>query len=813
MDSERQPAVSDQERLAALSEAGLMDSPLEHFFDRLTGLVSRAVRAPIAIVSIVDNHRQFFKSSCGMPEPYASARETPLTHSFCQHVVNSGKPLVICNAHDHPLVKDNRAVYDLGVISYVGYPLRLPSGFVVGSFAVIDTCVRRWSDDELGAVEDAAALVNERFQQNAQIVFQKDANADMDYSRERLQLILDSTAEAIYGLDNTGKCTFLNRKCAQLLACDNPDFFIGKQMHDLIHHTRRDGTPYPLDDCHIYQAFQEGKETHIDTEVLWRLDGTSFEAEYWSYPKIRNGRSEGAVVTFIDITERKKAEAELLHAKQKAEEANREKSRFLANVSHEIRTPMNAILGFTELLEGLVESPKALKYLGIIRASGDSLLKLINDILDLSKIESGKMELTMEPVLVRENFESVRLLLSQQVAEKNLALRLEIAPDVPDCLVLDMLKVRQILFNLLSNSLKFTESGELKIRVHCQKESSDEQRVSLIIEVSDTGCGIPSADLKKIFYPFRQAEITRAIDEEGTGLGLTIVRRLTRRMGGTVSVESVVDEGSVFTVILPNVEVSAAVAKVKAAATTGDDFNLLAPALILVADDNEFNRDLVSGYFDGTHHKLIMAKDGREAVDITTARQPDIVLMDVRMPELDGKNALAKIKANEDLKDIPVIAATASSLLAESNYLKKIFDGYIRKPFSRAELFAVMASVLPRATDKVVESVLQGSTDDPGAAVGATNGREWHALVGRIQDGLANQWRNLDQTMSMDEVGDFARCLRAWGEEANCPPVCRYGHALSGYVDHFELSNIEACLGNLPKLLNEVAELANRHHS
>ncbi|MFT5470099.1 MAG: PAS domain S-box-containing protein [Verrucomicrobiales bacterium] len=808
MGSKNQP-VSDEKRLAALRATGLTNSAPDESFDRLTRLASRALGVPVVIVSIVDDSRQFFKSFCGLPEPCASARETPLTHSFCQYIVNSGQPLVVSDAREHPLVRENLAVRDLDVISYLGYPITISGGFVVGSFAAIDTKPHQWSTEEMAVLEDAAALINERIHRKSQLTVQEGAAVEFDHSRERLQLILDSTAEAIYGIDNDGNCTFCNRKCAELLGCESTEFLIGKQMHDLIHHTRSDGSPYLLAECHIYQAFGEGRETHIIDEVLWRLDGTSFDAEYWSYPKFREGKPDGAVVTFVDITERRKSEHALARAKKDAEEANTEKSRFLANVSHEIRTPMNAILGFSELLEGLVDSPKAQKYLGVIRASGDSLLKLINDILDLSKIESGKMELAAAPVAVRETFESVRLLFSQQVAEKNLGLNLEVAPEVPDCLVLDVLKVRQILFNLLSNSLKFTDSGRLRVTVHCEKEPLVERRVHLVLTVSDTGCGIPEADLKKIFLPFRQAEITRAIDAEGTGLGLSIVRRLAKLMGGTVKVESIVDEGTTFTVTLPNVEISAAVTESEGTQTADQELNRIAPARVLVADDNAFNRDLVEGYFDGTHHELIFAKDGKEAVDITRAERPDIVLMDIRMPELDGKEALAKIKADGDLRNIPIIAATASSLSAESKILKNVFDGYLRKPFSRADLFAALASVLPLVEEQIVEKAVTAVEGDSTNPLTEEIQEAWLSTLGRVRDELDGRWKGLEKTMSMGELGDFARSLYAWGQEAECAPLSRYGAMFVEYAENFELSNIKAALARLPELLQEIEELAN----
>ncbi|MGK0188563.1 MAG: PAS domain S-box-containing protein [Verrucomicrobiales bacterium] len=805
--------VDNLERLAALCGTQLLDAPADEAFDRLTRIACRALGAPVAIITLVDDHRQFFMSSHGLPEPYASARETPLTHSFCQHVVNSGERLTVPDARNHPVLRDNLAVNDLNVASYLGIPLRTADDFVVGSCAVIDSKVHDWSNDDIAVIEDIAACASTQIQLRARLVTEQKARDDAYYSHERLQLILNSTAEGIYGIDNDGSCSFCNQKCLDLLGYSHGDELIGKNMHELIHHTRVTGEFYPHSECKIYIAYREGRESHVDTELLWRKDGTSFQAEYWSVPKLRGDKIMGAVVSFTDITDQRRAEEDLVRAKQEAEDANRQKSRFLANVSHEIRTPMNAILGFSELLEGIVDSPKGANYLRVIRASGDSLLRLINDILDLSKIESGKMELAVAPVAVREMIESVRLLFSQQVAEKNLGFTTNIAVEVPDCLMLDILKIRQIFFNLLSNSLKFTDSGNISLDLSCEKEPLNERQVTLFIKVTDTGCGIPKNELKKIFQPFRQAGITRAIDEEGTGLGLSIVARLAKLMNGEVTVESTVGEGTTFTVTLPKIEVSAAIASLSSEPLTNEDLNSLAPARMVVADDNEFNRDLIRGYFEDTHHEIFMAHDGREALELTREKKPDIVLMDIRMPDMNGKEARAAIKSDGDLKHIPVIAVTASSLHRQSNQLKKVFDGFVRKPFSRAELFEAMAKLLPLVEETLVEEAVVDDQGDVERSPAPELRRAWLAALEKIRIERESKWKDVEKTMSMSDVGDFAKFLREVGADAQCPPVERYATTLQDYVENFELSNIESAFERLPELLDTVKALCSRDYA
>ncbi|MCH8290034.1 PAS domain S-box protein, partial [Candidatus Poribacteria bacterium] len=213
-------------------------------------------------------------------------------------------------------------------------------------------------------------------------------------SEAQIRLLLNSTGEGIYGVDLAGNCTFCNQACLRLLEYDDVSDLLGQNMHALIHHTHPDGTPYPVEECKIYQAFREGKGVHVDDELLWRKDGTRFAAEYWSYPVHREDQRVGCVVTFVDITARKQAEAQLQKTREAAEAANRAKSEFLANMSHELRTPLNGILGYAQILKGdATLSDKHREGVEIIQRSGEHLLTLINDILDLSKIEAGKLEL------------------------------------------------------------------------------------------------------------------------------------------------------------------------------------------------------------------------------------------------------------------------------------------------------------------------------------------------------------------------------------------------------------------------------------
>ena len=380
---------------------------------------------------------------------------------------------------------------------------------------------------------------------------ERQALAVADERMQKLQMLLDSTGEAIYGIDLHGHCTFCNPACLRITGHKSADELLGKDMHQLLHHSRRDGTHLPVEDCHIYRAFRSGKEVHVDDEVLWRADGTSFLAEYWSYPQRSDGQLVGAVVTFVDITERRQAEAELRETNRQlevttaqAEAANAAKGEFLANMSHEIRTPMNGIIGMTGLLLGTGLTHTQQRYAEMVRASGQSLLQIVNNILDFSKIEAGKLELETLDFDLRELLDDFTAIMALKAVEKGLVFNCAAAPEVPASLQGDPGRLRQVLTNLVGNALKFTTRGEVTVRVDLESRSHD--TVFLRIKVLDTGIGIPEDKLPMLFRKFSQLNISTTRDYSGTGLGLAISKELVEQMGGTIGVRSEDGKGSEF---------------------------------------------------------------------------------------------------------------------------------------------------------------------------------------------------------------------------------------------------------------------------
>jgi PAS domain S-box-containing protein len=297
----RSESVSDPRRLATLQQTGLLDSPAEEAFDRLTRLASRILKVPLALISLVDGERQFFKSQIGLPEPWASQRQTPLAYSFCRHVVNSHAPLVVADASQNSLVRDNPAVTELGVTAYAGIPLTTSDGQTLGSFCAIDGQPREWSEDELAILKDlTASAVTEIELRTAVRLAQFQAKAG-EWERKEKSQLLEALGQPVYCIDTLGRCTFVNRVAAQALGYE-PEELLGSVMHDLIHSRRADGTKYPAEDCPVLRTLQSMERHRGQNELYWRRDGSSFPVDYTASPLRSETGAAGVVISFSDVS-------------------------------------------------------------------------------------------------------------------------------------------------------------------------------------------------------------------------------------------------------------------------------------------------------------------------------------------------------------------------------------------------------------------------------------------------------------------------------------------------------------------------------
>jgi len=498
-----------------------------------------------------------------------------------------------------------------------------------------------------------------------------------------------------------------------------------------------------------------------------------------------------------------KQKRELSEHALRAERSAQDKSTFLANMSHEIRTPMNAILGFSELLVAeLPTGGRSRTHARSIYDAARALLQLINDILDLSKIEASMLELHLDPADVRETTSFLQTVFAQQAARKGLKLEFFIDPNLPHALLIDRSRIRQVLVNLVGNAVKFTERGGVKVRILWELNEPARSTGTLTFEVVDTGVGIPPEKQVQIFEPFVQVDTRRPFEQQGTGLGLSIVLRLMERMGGTVKVESEVGVGSTFLIQLPDVSISARLpAQAAAGADEVVDFNDLAPAEILVVDDNAVNRNLLGSTFDGTHHKVRFATNGREAVERVRERKPDLVLMDIRMPEMDGQTALSEIRKLQGAELLPVVAVTASSMVEDESRLRGVFAGYLRKPFTRPMLFREMVAFLPRRS-------APATTPVPPPATAKALPAEWPGLVLALRKIERNQWPGVRESGAISEIKAFGLTLADLGRNRSCPRLSEYAAGLVNDAETYAVARLEERLAQFSSVIQEIEQLA-----
>jgi PAS domain S-box-containing protein len=599
--------------------------------------------------------------------------------------------------------------------------------------------------------------------------------------------LIESNIDALMTTDPAGIITDVNKQMEALTGCTR-DELIGAPFKD--HFTDPERA-----EAGIKLVLHEKHVTNYELTARAR-DGKTTVVSYNATTFYDRGRTlQGVFAAARDVTERKRVEAELEQARAMAETASRAKSDFLASMSHEIRTPMNAIIGIADLLAKTPLSEEQNKYVQIFRRAGDNLLNLINDILDLSKVEASQLELERTGFSLNDLLEKVTEMVAVRAHEKGLALVCEIAPEVPGDLVGDPTRLRQVLLNLLGNAIKFTESGEVALRVTPDADSSVPG--ALRFTISDTGIGIPGDKLGTVFEHFTQADSSTTRRYGGSGLGLTISKRLVELMGGRIWVDSEVGKGSVFSVAVPLEIWAGAARRAVVPVGTGPEAPL-PPLRILLVEDSSDNRTITVAYLQNTPYRIDIAENGAVAHEKFTAGHYDLVLMDRQMPVMDGLTATRAIRAWEQTNHrlpTPIIALTASALKGDRDKCMAAgCTAYLTKPIKQAVLLqairehsrssrpdAIFVRTDPKIAD-LIPGFLQNRRQDVIAMLDALDRGDFATVesLGHGMKGAGSSW-------GFEAITDIGAALEQAAESADTDTARKCVGELTGYLDRVEL--------------------------
>jgi len=608
--------------------------------------------------------------------------------------------------------------------------------------------------------------------------------------------LIESNIDALMTTDPAGIITDVNKQMEALTGCTR-DELIGAPFKNYFTDPERA-------EAGIKRVLSEKKVTDYELTACAR-DGKHTVVSYNATTFYDRDRTlQGVFASARDVTERKQVEAELQQAKAVAESASQTKSDFLASMSHEIRTPMNAIIGIAELLAKTPLSAEQDKYVQIFRRAGDNLLHLINDILDLSKVEASQLELERTRFSLDDLLGKVTEMVAVRAHEKGLALVCEIAPEAPRNLIGDPTRLRQVLLNLLGNALKFTESGEVALRVTSDADATASG--VLRFTISDTGIGIPDEKLGAVFERFTQADSSMTRRYGGSGLGLTISKRLVELMGGRISVESGVGKGSVFSFAVP-LEIWAGPTR-RATVSVGACPELPLPEVhILLVEDSPDNRTITMAYLQDTPYRVEIAENGAIAFEKFTAGEYDLVLMDRQMPVMDGLTATRAIRAWEEANHrppTPIIALTASALKGDQEkFVAAGCTAYLTKPIKQDVLLqaikdhsmvapassngessrgsAILVHANPKLTD-LIPGFLQNRRHDVAAMLYALNMGDF-AIVENLGHGM----KGAGGSWGFQGITDIGTALERAAESADNEGSRKWVDELSRYLDRVEV--------------------------
>jgi signal transduction histidine kinase/CheY-like chemotaxis protein len=667
---------NEPRRLAALHRYSILDTLPEQVYDDVVHLAAQICDTPIALISFVDADRQWFKARFGL-----DAAETPREVAFCAHAILGTDVCAVENAtlderfHDNPLVAGGP-----GIRFYAGAPMFAPDGSALGTVCVIDQKPRTLSQAQLEALEALSRQVVTHLELRLQAAMQEQLVNALLETRERYDLAVRANRDGIWDCDFARRTSYCTPRALEILDLEpeavEPTIF---EWRERVH---------PEDAAMVQAAHEHGNS--FDAEFRWQLRDGAYRWIHVRSTAIRlsNGSVARMAGSVANVTRRRQAADELREAKEAAEQASHAKGNFLATMSHEIRTPMNAVLGYVSLLRETDLTEQQRDYLGVIESSGQTLLSLINDVLDYAKIEAGRVDLEQIAFEPRTVVSNITKMLRPRADAKGIQLIENVAADVPLVLSGDPTRLGQILLNLCGNAVKFTNTGSVRITV--QPEGADQLR----IEVKDSGIGIATDRVGKLFQEFSQADSSTTRRFGGTGLGLAISRRLVLLMGGSIGVDSEAGEGATFWLVVPlqpaTPEMLAAMQPPSQQRAEQEPTTAMSTRKrVLLVEDNPVNQHLAKQFLRSLQCDVTVAANGVEAIEQITDSVFDVVLMDCVMPEMDGYQATREIRRREtgSERHLPIIALTANAMASDQKACREAgMDDYLSKPFRKAEL-------------------------------------------------------------------------------------------------------------------------------
>jgi len=554
----------------------------------------------------------------------------------------------------------------------------------------------------------------------------------------------------------------------------------------------------------LWETVLQGK-TYRGVTINKKKDGSLYYESMTVTPLLDSNNNITHLVSVAsDITERQQFEKDKI-AREAADQANKAKSMFLANMSHEIRTPMNAIIGFSDLLYSSIKNEKQRSQIDAIRSSGKNLLRIINDILDLSKIEAGKMIIQNESINIHSIIKEVETIFTHITKEKGIRFIIDEVEEIPSALMLDETRIRQILFNLIGNAFKFTESGEVTLSVMEKIKAKD--KIDLIISVKDTGIGIPLDQQNLIFEAFNQQEGQRTVQYGGTGLGLTITKRLVEMMGGDIKLSSEPGKGSVFTITLPDINVKEDEKEVAEINLSDPSTLFFEKGSVLIADDNQENRKYLVDLLSHFPLKLYEAENGIEAIEKAAQYLPQVILMDFKMPVMSGGEAIEILKKQDATKAIPIIALSASSREIVEEQSGAAFEDFILKPINSSELLEHLKKYLKfHVISESVQTEHEIDLDDISNLTNA-NKDQLPELIELLENDYVPIFTNVAKKQVIGQIRTLGEQLIALGIDRSNTIVTEFGRELSTYANNFEISKMMKKLMTFPELINRLKKL------